>query len=265
MKLQQLIGKWSPQWHPAINQIIRENELYEGLIFSYSLDKTMASIYAFLSQYGNVKFNPDNMRNLIVVECDHSIVKVLPSVMQSLERTINTCGWFIAMVNVITFTDPHPYTFKTIKDVFNHRDIINRTEKIGFLLEAKYGVEVSEKEKQQITALYHATPSKNVPRILHHGLTPRSQSKIAKHPERIYLAIDRDDAEDFAEMSKEVKPEGEFTILKIDRGAISKIRLFNDPAFVGALYTLSSIAPQYISVDEKPKIARKFLSMFRSV
>ena len=267
MKLQQLIGKWSPQWHPAIRQTIHENELYEGLIYSYSMDKTIASIHALLARYGKVGVSPDFNRNLISFRVYKDSIASLPSYANQLERILNTYGWFIAMVNVLVSTDHIPYHFKSLKDVLSSKtNILSRAEELSILLEPKYGVEISEIEKQHIQALYHATPSKNVKRILHHGLTPRSQSKLAKHPERIYLAVNYEDAKDFSEMSNEVKPEGDFTILKIDRSVLNKIRLFHDPAFKGAFYTLSNIPPQYISeAQQKQTMRDKVRTMFRSI
>jgi hypothetical protein len=267
MKLQQLIDKWSPQWHPAIRQTIHENELYEGLIYSYSTDKTIASIHALLSRYGNVSVNTNFSRNIITFHLYKDNIASLSTYVDQLERIINTCGWFIAGSSVIVSTDPTSYWFKSLREVINSKtNILNRAEQLSITLEPKYGIEVSEIEKQHIQALYHATPSKNIKRILHHGLTPRSQSKLANHPERIYLAVNYGDAKDFSEMSNEIKSEGDFIILKIDRSILNKIRLFHDPAFRGAFYTLSNIPPQYISeAQQKQTMRDKVHIMFRSI
>lgn len=72
-------------------------------------------------------------------------------------------------------------------------------------------------------------------------------NKKGTHPDRIYLALAFKDAEEFTNMVDGT----EFDILKIDRSIVDRIRLFKDPAFPGAVFTMENIPPNYI-VDIMP-------------
>ena len=113
--------------------------------------------------------------------------------------------------------------------------------------------------------LYHLTPDISWDKISKYGLTPKTQNKIADHPERIYfiekLNILGESFEDIANTllmnyyrSPYVK---EMYLLLIDLSKLNKnIKFFKDPNFLmgQAVWTTSNIPPNAIEIYEKIKM-----------
>lgn len=94
---------------------------------------------------------------------------------------------------------------------------------------------------------YHATPDRNVQKILKQGLVPKDRGQLgAKRPERIYLTQDFD----FDIVSElEDKNGMEYTVLEVDLTSQPQIKLYHDPYYQGkGLYVTSYIPPSCISI-----------------
>lgn len=127
---------------------------------------------------------------------------------------------------------------------------------IGY--EAKYDTQAKLDSKY----LYHLTPDILYPKIKISGLTPKSQSKLSNHPERIYLLnpTDDDDMEEIAitlwnsiSNNKLKDSIGDYYLLRIDTSKLPNHKFFEDPNFWmgnGAVWTYQNIPPSAISVDK---------------
>lgn len=127
---------------------------------------------------------------------------------------------------------------------------------IGY--EAKYDTHAKLDSKY----LYHLTPDILYPKIKISGLTPKSQSKLSNHPERIYLLnpTDDDDMEEIAitlwnsiSNNKLKGSIGDYYLLRIDTSKLPNHKFFEDPNFWmgnGAVWTYQNIPPSVISVDK---------------
>lgn len=124
--------------------------------------------------------------------------------------------------------------------------------------EAKYDTQAKLDSKY----VYHLTPDILYPKIKISGLTPKSQSKLSNHPERIYLLnpTDDDDMETIAitlwnsiSNSKLKNSIGDYYLLRIDTSKLPNHKFFEDPNFWmgnGAVWTYQNIPPSAISVDK---------------
>ena len=94
---------------------------------------------------------------------------------------------------------------------------------------------------------YHATPDRNVKKILRQGLVPKDRGQLGKQrPERIYLTPNFDPY-----IIKELENENgmDYTVLKVDLSSQPQIKLYKDPYYSeNGLYTVSYIPPSCISV-----------------
>lgn len=132
---------------------------------------------------------------------------------------------------------------------------------IRIVYEAKYDKEIILTKPY----LYHFTPDIAWTKIKNIGLTPKTHSKIANHPGRIYVLEDIHNLNDF---SVEVEDIGfmlwnnsktkdrvkEVYLLRIDVSKLPKdIKFFKDPNFMvgDAVWTYRNIPPNAIEVLKK--------------
>jgi hypothetical protein len=113
---------------------------------------------------------------------------------------------------------------------------------------------------------YHLVPDIYLPKVELKGLTPKTQSKIAAHPGRVYLLNqdNEDEYETIANMLYDKIPSeatkdkiDQYYLLQIDANALKdKAKFYNDPNFEignGAVWTYQNIAPKYIkNIDTIP-------------
>lgn len=225
-----------------------EFDLNEGLIKSWPLDKTMSVLRSSKFDVRPIanKFeltltikNFDNLSKCIVLS--------------------NNLGWFPSYIRAL----------KTNNEVQRGKysnDLLDKINKIKFdeciiTFEAKYDIIVHNVPEY----LYHITPRTTAAKILKFGLSPKTNSMLSSHPERIYLAKNINDVERlprklvFAAKSGD----GYFWILKIQTSLIpSYFRIFNstnlqnnlydDPNYIGkGYYTLNSIPPNAIEFEKE--------------
>ena len=122
------------------------------------------------------------------------------------------------------------------------KDFKNIDVPIAIFLEAKYDQKIKVDQK----FIYHATLLRNWISIQKYGMIPKSLSKKAKHPERIYLSTDRNIAHKFEKFLEIEK--GEPTILlKIDISNLP-IQFYRDVNWrESGVYILDNIPSKYIT------------------
>jgi hypothetical protein len=246
MKLANLYRHYSHCHPDDIKELKEQAALYEGLIQSFA-PKQMVQLIHNLHTSGKVTYNKHNPYVLDVTFTSPVPVEHITSVF---ERT-KVGGWFLATAAILTH-GALPKTIKAEQDLIETISQLPRGVKIQLVFEAKYGYDVTQEIVDTCKYLYHATPAAKVTKILQLGLSPKTLSKLANHPERIYLASDIQQVElvlipHFKKLTKEDK---DWKILQIGCNAFKQlgVRLFNDPAFPGGVYTLSNISPIFITL-----------------
>jgi hypothetical protein len=106
---------------------------------------------------------------------------------------------------------------------------------------------------------YHLTPDIYLDKIKREGLTPRTESKMTSHPERIYMYLNPESsfktlAGDLWSSSKYKDQVENYYILMVDLTQLPDHHFYNDPdsahSYLG-VYTTQSIPPSAIKVIEK--------------
>lgn len=209
-------------------------KLYEGLIKSVSKEGVIQFIEHYIDKYqGNIRGEKrDNTNDVYVFVSDPSTFNA-----KRFLAAINNFGWFVS-----SYRDVNNKYKKFNELQFLTDDILK------IVLEAKYDLEILEGEFPKY--LYHATDRSHLDKILKIGLTPKSKSKIAYHPERIYFVETEEDAKDIGES---LTKKEYIVILKINpKKVLPNFRLFRDSKSViyGGLYTLDNVHPNAIEVIE---------------
>src|SRR5271157_1203807 len=213
------------------NTYIEEYNINEGLILTHSLEET--DIILTRAGY-NIKVNYDNNDFYLFINFDKNYNVGLAQ-LNKIKTLLNNLGYFIS--SMISDED---IQYKW--DVFNMINFdlyyTKHIFKIKFTCEALYDMLV----KHIPEILYHVTPTDNYKNILKIGLVPKSRSKMAFHPERVYLVKNLIDCKSLAYnlyIKSERKTE-EWTILKIDTTKIPNyFKLYKDPNYIDkSFYTL---------------------------
>ena len=226
-------------WDIFGDQIEEQKKLYEGLIKTYPTEITVKKIK---KDYKDCIINVDknNSESIIVLTKNSTEIN-------NIIKTMDLYGWFISK----------PRKGEAVP-------VVNVSGQNYFQLrfEAKFDVDSTESIYQQKNQkfLYHITPLVNLEKIKNIGLTPKTNSKLAYHPERVYFLknIENENfiknfiGKLFVVNKNNIELKEKYVILKIDLGKElkneikPKIRFFADPNMSGAVYTLENISPNSI-------------------
>ena len=141
--------------------------------------------------------------------------------------------------------------FKSICNLYNVyiSSITDNKNCIEIVFKQKKTKEVTDKIYSECKYLYHITKSKYVNKILNFGLQPKSHSKKAYHPERIYLLSDKVAYSDINKYKKMLDGD---VIIRIDLSKTlnDKIKLYVDPdsGRVPGYYCENFIPPSCLSI-----------------
>jgi hypothetical protein len=160
------------------NQINSSWLLYEGLIYSVSVNTVLDRIGHWL-RFSDSFVLKKTETGKVVIKVTNPLSK---EEWELFNKLTNNLGWYISSFVSMNQTIKR-YPFKTIENMVNEQPR-------SIELEAKYDTELSP----DMNTVYHTSPSKNDKKILKIGLVPRSKSKIAYHPERIYFIKKESDA-----------------------------------------------------------------------
>lgn len=229
----------------------REYALYEGLITSYPIEH----IKQILIRYG-YDFYPKEEKNInyffikYVFDQDKNIAN---KELNDLLTLINNFGWFPVNMG---YGDNLAKILKWNKSKTNFYNLLKTNyNTIKFLFEPKYDTPAIIHEK----FLYHLTPSVYVNKILKYGLIPKSRSKKAYHPDRIYLAKTPEFAKTLIEDFKTITEINDWTILQVDTQLDIYLKLYKDQNFeTRGYYTLNTISPISIEIYNKDIIDKNY-------
>lgn len=144
--------------------------------------------------------------------------------------------------------------FKSICNLYNvYRSSISDNKNcIEIIFKQRKTKEVTERIYKECKCLYHITKSSYADKILKYGLQPKTHSKKAYHPERIYVLSDKVKYNDIQKYKE--KLEGDI-IIKIDLSKTEndKLKLYvdTDSGYVDGFYCENFIPPSCISVVGK--------------
>lgn len=213
-----------------------EQMLLEFVTQTISKDKTLSELKKRFNGDYKKAFEGDPNVNALSIVFDNSQQTNISDV----NKYMDSFGWYPAYIK-----DFNKYNAENLK-----KNIVSGKD-IELKYEAKYDVEIDFKGDY----LYHVSPDLRFARIGLKGLTPKSASKIAAHPGRIYLFVDNQDLNSEIEalydkeapvIQERIK---EYKILQIDYKSLrDKIKLFDDPNHPKAVWTYNNIPPKYIKV-----------------
>ena len=248
-------------WDKIGELIAEQNNLYEGLIKTYSVHETRRKLE---SDFSTLKFkistNDNNLTNYFLIYVNNTIIPT------ELIRIMNTYGWYLAS----------PISDKINEKLFSIADGNVET----FRFEAKYDTEITDEidydESHKIKYL-HITQYSNINNIINKGLVPKSNSRDTYHPERIYLLpiiteikgiinlltqfffIKKSKIKGKTKLDQTIREKNieKYAVLEVDLGYIMqtefgttkpKTRLFRDPNAPGCVYTMENIHPRNITL-----------------
>jgi hypothetical protein len=243
---------FSENFKQSLIEIKKEKLVYEGLIVTYQIGSVITMIqqkWNFVKvRRGQTGFGFES--NDFKIFIDISNINQID--FDDLLRILNTSGWFIAKIigyfnkQIISNYDKDTIDEKSITKFIEETNSINMIE---FSIEAKFDLEADKKFWPEY--LYHVTHEKIIGKIKKKGLIPKSQNKMAIHPERIYLVANKDFAEKqlYYELRNKSNYKSEnWFILTIRTSEFQRFtRLFKDQNCEYACYTLSNIPPRAIT------------------
>lgn len=203
-------------------------QLTEGLISSVDREQLLARISTAFPK--KIKIHREKLYPFLIglewqAPKDHQLARAwlgpAPEEEKKLDRLLGVLGWF------------RSNTLRNSKGTF-------------IQVEPKYDV----LEQHLPAFLYHVTPITKVDKILKLGLTPKSNNRLTKHPERVYVANSKDAAVTIAWQFKHLDKK-EYALLKIDTSKLLRTtRFYWDANFMNfggktplGLYTMSNIPP----------------------
>lgn len=226
----------------------KELDLYEGLITTYPISQTIISLKI---RFKNIRISrPQNQFGIEVNHFNITLENLTNHELKELFTLINTCGWFITLVNFLSDKKPVDEIFHNITpDSITSKIVEIGSNGLKFFIEAKFDLELDRKFFQKY--LYHFSPKLFEDRIKKHGLVPRSQSEVASYPDRIYLAGNEETGRkylypDLKAQSKRFKS-SPWVLITIDPTKIpDHQKFFKDPNYSQGVYTLANITPYAI-------------------
>jgi len=220
------------------------NELIsEGLIMSVEYEQIVDKLNNLLKKYkvkGNSHIYTSNDR----VQLDIYGIKLLKNKKEfynEFKSLLNLLGYYISNYAI--------NDGESIKKDLSF-DIFSQNDSFVIWLNKKF-----DYEKGTPVELYHITYKRHLDKIKKQGLIPKSKSIIERHPDRIYLFLELDDARNYTGLRDLYSDESpEYLILKIDTRLLKRIKLYEDPKFdkdILALYTYDNIPPNSIAIIEE--------------
>jgi hypothetical protein len=215
-----------------------EFEIYEGLITSRPLHTVISILSKKYTVKANYTHNTFSLRYIFLND-----IKTAKKQLQEILAITNNLGWFPAFISSYNESNTYTNSKYSIEDFTNFID--NNFLEILFTFEAKYDIPV----EKYPSILYHVCNINVADKILKYGLSPKTRSKKAYHPERIYITKTLNDAYLIANNFK-TETQKDFAILKIDTKTVKDyLQLFKDPNFIErGYYTLNHITPYCLSL-----------------
>jgi hypothetical protein len=230
--------------------IIRDpftGEIYEGLIKTVDIDKATEIIIKQFENLPGVDIANSDKEIKIGFEPQYVDYKTskyhnYPVYDQNISKLLqlaNNLGYFPSVFAYEKYnkTEVEKYLNSKLRQIMDEVE----PDFLAFVFEKKYD-EIIDVPK----LVYHITDEKYLDKIKSIGLTPKTKSKLASHPERIYVALDKEDALDLWKRMKMFIPKEKGILLTINTEGLNDT-FYNDPNFQNkGVYTYNNISPQNI-------------------
>lgn len=243
------------------------SKIEEGLIKTYSIDKTIEDLNRIISSY-NLKFNLNKLNNNtfeLTINDFNKIPYLKETINFILDNIINLYGWFPSTIEVINlFGAKNKFSFK--RDyLFNP---LNNISDIKIVFESKFDLidkDIPEK-------LYHLSIQHYEKYVLKFGLITKGKSKLTTHDydSRIYLCKNPDDCKILINQmnifyskekdsilysgknpKKNYSKNTKWVIYEIDTNLAHIKKLYKDPNYINGFYYLENISRESLSVFDK--------------
>jgi hypothetical protein len=239
--------------HNFLRILIREELerkiLYEGLIYTHSLEKLLPELYNL--GFKRNKFQFYNNKIIIHFDLNDNNEKRYIELNRIMD---NVGGWFHGI----------SIAGSPLKNKLDFIKVTNGTVILQY--EPKHDIEIGAPDN-----IYHLTKQNRIDKIKRSGLTPRSSVDFFNFKDRVYFSINKESLKDLAlqkkhiELNKiaekeekgsykskkqkdfEIEEAGRFAILTI-KPTLGRIRtnFFKDPNFFDGYYTKENIPPSAI-------------------
>ena len=128
----------------------------------------------------------------------------------------------------------------------------------ALLFEPYHSIDIADEIYDYDCPIIHATPTKNLPSIMKHGIVASHKNKRYNYPSRIYFLFSDQDhvgakqVQAFVNKLAEVSGESDYTLLYIDvRKLPEGMHFYNDPFQPSAFYTYQEIPASAIQKTGK--------------
>lgn len=247
-------GEGNP-WDKFGELITEQNKIYEGLIESYPIETVEKKINKEFPNLEYKIFELDYKSKYLLVWIDKGDNP------NNLIKTMDTYGWFLSS----------PLNLSQILKA-------NNSIKIQLKFEAKFDVDVTHNfSYKKPLVLGHLTPAVNLDKIMKNGLSPKSNSKLTLHPDRIYFFTQKLPIDKvfqlvqklYAANPNDPKYKDKYALLDVTLNHLQttpegftgpRIKFFTDPNAADCVYTMENIHPKdikvklFFSIDSKGNI-----------
>ena len=221
-----------------------------GCNFGY-INKNRANDFTTMLRNANSKTDKTTRDNNSWMEVSLTFlygIKCDKNVISDIIHTMDVCGWYFAGLIDINNLN----TYKTFDNTI-YQNYIKRPCKLLFY--PKFNEEVKTNNINKVC--YHICPSRVVDKIMKQGLTPRNNGRVAAHPERVYLFLNK--PRNWKQIANNFRQSGNnerYTLLSINlTDMINKgVKFYFDANTMTdnpAIYTLEPISPSCINVEDE--------------
>ena len=227
----------------------KPEELLLGFLKTVSPEKTQEVVE--MKYEGRVKVlqnkKPKGVSLLLQIESFTEDLK------KTLFHTLEAFGWYPAMVAEVEEVERNKLIYSPYNPTLDEK---LKGKRIFLDFEPKHDLETLP----GVEKAYHITADIHLKKIQIFGLTPKTHSKLANHPGRIYLVekfTEYFDAEDLAALlfthSGRRDLIKEMVVLEIDMKKLQNHTFYVDPNFhpSNAIWTFDNISPSAIRVVER--------------
>lgn len=275
MQLVKELENWD---YSKIFTTLNEWKLYkeQALIRSHGIDITKREIELWFRAFFNsrsdfsIRIMPNNQIHIYI----YDVTQINKNLLSGFNTKFNLMGWYNSDIYLFDNDDNEIYdkhiSFSNLINNIQDYISVNNLSYVGLVLESNF----DNKLENNYQSLFHVTKKEHLDSILKLGLSPRSNNRLSVHPDRVYLAFnkqilindtikfqDSDNKEHIKYINhlngKEQKyfPDFTYVLLEIKD---KNIKLYQDPNYKNGCFTLENINPENITylqdIEYKPKV-----------
>lgn len=207
-----------------------KHPLTEGLVRTYPTETTVRYIKEYFKLSDDEIYVIDdayNDREQIAIK-----VPIIGNNLELVKKAFALCGWYLGY--------PKEENLKP-----------NTLYELQF--EKKYEEDISQNLRTHETILFHITPTYNIGKIRHIGLTPKAKNSMFDYPSRIYFILGSAKtmikylAQQLSDANLSKGNDGKYSIITFDISRIpNRVKFFLDGNSRASVYTYDNIPPNTI-------------------